>query len=67
MTQRGMLEANTGGRGDGERRVGGKMEAQWLEDSGGEPPRLAKDLGRGFGASSRGCSANPQLAGWGEV
>lgn len=34
-----------------------------FEDSGGEPPRLGEDLGRGFGASSRGCGANPQLAG----
>lgn len=64
VTQQGMLEANTGGR---RWEGGGKMEARWLEDSDGEPPRLAKDLGRGFGASSRGCSANPQLAGWGEV
>lgn len=36
------------------------------EDSSGEPTRWAEDLGRGFGASSLVCSANPQLAGWGE-
>ena len=56
VTRGGMLEAGVGG-------------GRWR----GEPPRLVKDLGtrevwwRGLRASSRGCSANPQLAGWGEV
>lgn len=45
----------------------GEIEGRRLENSGGELQRLAEDLRRGFGASSRGCSANPQLAGWGEV
>lgn len=45
----------------------GGWRGQQLEDSGGEPTRWAEDLGRGSGASSPGCSANPQLAGWGEV
>lgn len=40
---------------------------QRVEDSGGEPVRWVEDLGRGFGASSLGCSANPRLAGWREV
>lgn len=42
---------------------GGGKEGRWLEDSGGEPPSLTEHLGRGFVASSRGSSANPQLAG----
>lgn len=45
----------------------GEMEGQVLEDSGGERARLAEDFERGFGAGSRDCSVNPQLAGQREV
>lgn len=47
--------------------MGQRREAAgpWLEDSGGEMARLPSGVksGGSLGASSRGCSANPQLAG----
>lgn len=52
VTQRGMLEADAGLEGG---TVGG---GQWWGTS---------EVSGGFGASSLGCSANPRLAGWGEV
>lgn len=55
---------NAGGR----RRVKkGRRRVSVWRTAVGKPQKLAEDFERGFGASSRGCSVNPQLAGWREV